>query len=182
MTHADSSRSQATAALGAADQAFDGRDFRNALGCFGTGVTVITAATADGRRAGLTCNSFASVSLNPPLVLWSLVVHSPSMTLFQEASHFAVNVLGASQADLALRFARPAEDKFAGVFWRPGLGNAPVLADTVATFECRNAYRYYGGDHVIFLGSVEAYAYNRGEPLLFSRGTFGSFVPAAAAP
>lgn len=182
MSQPDPSRLSATAALGAAEEAFDGRDFRNALGCFGTGVTVITAATMDGRRAGLTCNSFASVSLNPPLVLWSLVVHSPSLGMFQEASHFAVNVLSASQADLAMRFARPSDDKFAGVAWRPGLGSAPVLADTVASFECRNAYRYYGGDHVIFLGHVEAYGYNRSEPLLFSRGTFGSFAPAPAPP
>jgi flavin reductase (DIM6/NTAB) family NADH-FMN oxidoreductase RutF len=178
MTQSDSSRMNATAALGAAEEAFDGRDFRNALGSFGTGVTIITAATADGRKAGLTCNSFASVSLNPPLVLWSLVVHSPSLGLFQEASHFAVNVLSASQADLALRFARPSNDKYSGLSWRPGLGLAPVLADTVASFECRNAYRYYGGDHVIFLGHVESYTYNQKEPLLFSRGKFGSFAAA----
>ncbi len=164
---------------GAAEAAFDPRDFRNALGSFATGVTIITAKGPDGRRVGLTCNSFASVSLNPPLVLWSLVVHSPSLTVFQEASHFAVNILGSDQADLAMKFARPADDKFAGVDWKAGRGEAPVLAGTVASFECRNSYRYYGGDHVIFLGEVEAYAYNRDEPLLFSRGAFGSFHPAS---
>jgi flavin reductase (DIM6/NTAB) family NADH-FMN oxidoreductase RutF len=157
---------------------FDPRDFRNALGSFGTGVTVITAATADGRRAGLTCNSFASVSLDPPLVLWSLVVHSPSMPIFQEASHFAVNVLAVSQVDVALRFARPADDKFAGIAWEPGLGSAPLLPGVVATFQCRNSYRYYGGDHVIFMGAVETYFYNFDDPLLFSRGAFGYFLPA----
>ena len=157
----------------------DPRDFRNALGSYATGVTVITAARPDGRQAGLTCNSFASVSLNPPLVLWSLVSYSPSMSIFQNASHFAVNVLGASQQGLAKQFATRAEDKFAGVSWKPGLGDAPVLADAVATFQCRSADRYYGGDHVIFLGAVEAYDYNRGEPLLFARGNFGHFVPGA---
>jgi flavin reductase (DIM6/NTAB) family NADH-FMN oxidoreductase RutF len=154
----------------------DPRDFRAALGCFGTGVTVITAVTPDGRRAGLTANSFASVSLNPPLVLWSLVVHSPSMAIFQEASHFAINVLGSHQAALALQFARHSEDKFAGVDWTPGLGGAPLLADTVAQFQCRTADRYYGGDHVIFLGAVESYAYDQREPLMCSRGTFGTFA------
>src|SRR5882757_2925181 len=93
----------------------DPRDFRNALGTYATGVTVITAAAADGRPYGLTCNSFASVSLNPPLVLWSLVIFSQSMSVFQNASHFAVNVLGASQQALAVRFATPSEDRFAGI-------------------------------------------------------------------
>lgn len=165
--------------LSSDSSSIDPRDFRNALGSYATGVTVITAATPDGKQAGLTCNSFASVSLNPPLVLWSLVIYSPSMSIFQNASHFAVNVLGASQQELAMQFATRAEDKFAGVSWEPGLGDAPVLADAVATFQCRSADRYYGGDHVIFLGAVEAYAYNRAEPLLFARGNFGHFVPGA---
>jgi flavin reductase (DIM6/NTAB) family NADH-FMN oxidoreductase RutF len=154
----------------------DPRDFRNALGTYATGVTVITAAGPDGKPYGLTCNSFASVSLNPPLVLWSLVIYSQSMSVFQNASHFAINVLGASQQALATKFATPSEDKFAGVEWTPGLGNAPVLKDSVANFQCRAADRYYGGDHVIFLGAVEAYAYNRDEPLLFARGGYGRFV------
>jgi len=153
----------------------DPRDFRNALGAYATGVTVITAC-ADGKLAGLTCNSFASVSLNPPLVLWSLVSFSPSMSLFRAASHFTVNVLGLSQRDLATHFATPAEDKFAGVTSTPVRGGAPILPNAVAAFECRAVDRYYGGDHVIFLGAVEAYAYNRSESLLFSRGKFGHFV------
>ncbi len=127
----------------------DPRDFRNALGTFATGVTIITAATADGEPYGLTCNSFASVS-----------------------------VLGASQQALASKFAKSSEDKFAGVQWTPGLGNAPILADSVANFQCRAANRYYGGDHVIFLGAVEAYAYNRREPLLFAHSGYGRFLAA----
>jgi flavin reductase (DIM6/NTAB) family NADH-FMN oxidoreductase RutF len=154
----------------------DPRDFRNALGTYATGVTVITAAGADGKPSGLTCNSFASVSLNPPLVLWSLVIYSQSMSIFQNASHFAVNVLGTSQQALATRFATPSDDKFAGVEWQPGLGNAPILADSVANFQCRAVDRYYGGDHVIFLGAVEAYTYNRDEPLLFAHGGYGRFI------
>src|SRR5881227_923352 len=154
----------------------DPRDFRNALGTYATGVTIITATGTDGKPYGLTCNSFASVSLNPPLILWSLGMFSQGLSVFQNASHFVVNVLGASQQALAKKFATPSEDKFAGVEWTAGLGQAPVLADSVANFQCRAVDRYYGGDHVIFLGAVEAYAYNRQEPLLFARGSFGRFV------
>jgi flavin reductase (DIM6/NTAB) family NADH-FMN oxidoreductase RutF len=154
----------------------DPRDFRNALGTFATGVTIVTAMPANGRPYGITCNSFASVSLNPPLVLWSLGTFSQGLTIFQNASYFAVNVLGASQQALASQFAKSSVDKFAGVSWAPGLGNAPVIADCVANFQCRAVNRYYGGDHVIFLGAVEAYSYNRREPLLFARGSFGRFL------
>src|SRR6266478_6150127 len=164
------------------NSAIDPRDFRNALGTFATGVTIITAAAADGKPYGLTCNSFASVSLNPPLVLWSLGMFSQGLTIFQNASHFAVNVLGASQQTLASKFANSSGDKFAGVNWTPGLGNAPVLVDSVANFQCRAASRYYGGDHVIFLGAVEAYAYNRREPLLFARGGYGRILRADGTP
>src|SRR5215471_6062792 len=154
----------------------DPRDFRNALGTYATGVTIITAADGSGKPYGLTCNSFASVSLNPPLVLWSLLLYSSSLNVFQNASHFAVNVLGASQRALADKFAESSDDKFSGINWRPGLGNAPILAESVANFQCRTVNRYYGGDHVIFLGAVEAYSYNRKEPLLFARGTYGCFL------
>jgi flavin reductase (DIM6/NTAB) family NADH-FMN oxidoreductase RutF len=154
----------------------DPRDFRNALGAFATGVTIVTAMAADGRPYGVTCNSFASVSLNPPLVLWSLGLFSQGLPVFQNASHFTINVLGASQQALASQFAKSSNDKFVGVKWTPGLGHAPVIADSVANFQCRAVNRYYGGDHVIFLGAVEAYSYNGREPLLFARGTFGRFV------
>jgi flavin reductase (DIM6/NTAB) family NADH-FMN oxidoreductase RutF len=160
----------------------DPRDFRNALGTYATGVTIITAAAPDGKPYGLTCNSFASVSLNPPLVLWSLVVYSSSLTVFQNASHFAVNVLGVSQQALANKFAKSSDDKFDGIDWNPGLGNAPLLSESVANFQCRSVNRYYGGDHVIFLGAVEAYSYNRTEPLLFARGAYGRFVTADERP
>jgi flavin reductase (DIM6/NTAB) family NADH-FMN oxidoreductase RutF len=156
----------------------DPKDFRRALGTYATGVTIITAAGTDGKPYGLTCNSFASVSLNPPLVLWSLVIYSSSLNIFQNASHFAVNVLGVSQEPLANKFSKSSDDKFIGVAWTPGLGGAPILADSVANFQCRAAGRYYGGDHIIFLGAVEAYAYNGREPLLFARGGYGRFESA----
>ena len=164
--------------LASGHSSIDPRDFRNALGTYATGVTIIAATGSDGKPYGLTCNSFASVSLNPPLILWSLGMFSQGLSVFQNASHFAVNVLGASQQALAKKFATPSEDKFAGVEWTAGLGQAPVLADSVANFQCRAVDRYYGGDHVIFLGAVEAYAYNRHEPLLFARGSFGRFTEA----
>lgn len=166
--------------LASGSSALDPRDFRNALGTFATGVTIITAMAGDGKPYGLTCNSFASVSINPPLVLWSLGMYSQGLPIFQNASHFAVNVLGASQQALASKFAKPGVDRFDGVDWKPGLGDAPLLAGSVASFQCRAANRYYGGDHVIFLGAVEAYAYNREEPLLFVGGGFGRFVGADA--
>ncbi|MGY3444179.1 MULTISPECIES: flavin reductase family protein [unclassified Bradyrhizobium] len=162
--------------LATGSSTIDPRDFRNALGTFATGVTIVTAMSAEGRPYGITCNSFASVSLNPPLVLWSLGIFSQGLPIFQNATHFTVNVLGASQQALATQFARSSGDKFAGVSWTAGLGNAPVLADVVANFQCRAANRYYGGDHVIFLGAVEAYAYNRNNPLLFAHGAFGRFL------
>src|ERR671936_910285 len=121
-----------TKELASDSSSVDPRDFRNALGTYATGVTIITAAAADGKPYGLTCNSFASVSLNPPLVLWSLVVYSSSLTVFQNASHFAVNVLGLSQQALANKFAKSSDDKFAGVEWTPGLGKVPLLAGSVA--------------------------------------------------
>src|SRR4030081_3399739 len=153
----------------------DPRDFRNALGSCATGVTIITAAAADGKPYGLTCNSFASVSLNPPLVLWSLGIFSQGMSIFQNASHFAVNVLGASQQALASKFAKSSEDKFAGVEWTPGLGNAPLLVDSVAILTRRPPTRYLGGAQFFFWGAVEAYASTGREPLLFARGGYGGF-------
>src|SRR5882672_393461 len=162
--------------LASDSSAIDPRDFRSALGTFATGVTIVTAMSAEGRPYGVTCNSFASVSLNPPLVLWSLGMFSQGLTVFQNASHFAVNVLESSQQGLASQFAKSSGDKFAGVTWTPGLGNAPLLADVVASFQCRAVNRYYGGDHVIFLGAVEAYTYTGRQPLLFARGGFLRFL------
>ena len=163
--------------LTAAPARLDARDFRTALGCFATGVTVITARGGDGQRVGLTVNSFSSVSLDPPLVLWNLSIHAPSLAVFRQAGHFAVNVLAADQRDIAEHFSRRADDKFADadIGMRDGLGGAPVLDGVAAVFECRNAERYYGGDHVIFLGQVEGYESTKKAPLVFCGGDYGGF-------
>jgi flavin reductase (DIM6/NTAB) family NADH-FMN oxidoreductase RutF len=163
-----------------AAEAFDPRDFRTALGTFATGVTVVTIEGPDGSPIGLTCNSFNSVSLSPPLVLWSLSLRSPNLSNFLQAPHFAVNILAADQIAVARRFAQSIENKFEGVSYRPGLGNAPLLEGAAAHLECRNETRYYSGDHVIFIGHVLRYAWRECVPLLFYRGCYtepGSSLP-----
>lgn len=162
--------------IGSGNPVSDPKDFRNALGMFATGVTIVTALAPDGRPYGVTCNSFASVSLIPPMILWSLRIASHGLDIFQRSEYFTVNVLSAAQASLARQFAKPSVDKFVGVKWTPGLGGAPVIAECVATLHCRAVDRYYGGDHVIFLGTVEDYSYRRQEPLLFALGSFGRFL------
>ena len=151
---------------------FDPRDFRTALGVFATGVTVVTIAGPDGSPIGLTCNSFNSVSLSPPLVLWSLSLRSPNLSNFLQAPHFAVNVLAADQIAVARRFAQSIANKFEGVSYQPGLGGAPLLEGTAAHLECRNETRYYSGDHVIFIGHVLRYSWRDCVPLLFFQGRY----------
>lgn len=148
------------------------REFRNALGAFGTGVTVITTRAADGSLHGLTANSFSAVSLQPRLVLWSQSLRTPSHAVFEAATHFAINILSADQVDLSRRFARSSPDKFAGLAVREGLGGSPLLPGAVATFECQAMARHPGGDHVIHVGEVLRYAYADGAPLLFVRGRY----------
>lgn len=150
----------------------DSQTLRNALGQFATGVTIITACTARGERVGLTANSFNSVSLDPPLVLWSLSLYSPSLLAFQHCSHWAVHVLSASQEALSQRFASSGIDRFAGLEMRDGLGGAPLLDGCVARFECRNEARHAGGDHMIFVGQVERFDNFGGAPLLFHGGRY----------
>lgn len=159
-------------ASGSAEGEFDPRDFRNALGSFATGVTVVTTRGEDGRAVGLTCNSFSSVSLKPPLVLWSLSLYSPNLPVFLKAGHFAVNVLAADQTALSRRFATPMADKFEGVAWTPGEGGCPLLAGAAAHMQCSNETRHYSGDHVILIGQVLRYAYRDVEPLVFARGRY----------
>lgn len=151
---------------------FDRRDFRRALGQFATGVTVVTTRAADGRRAGVTVNSFSSVSLNPPLVLWSISRQAPSMNVFSAASHFGVNVLECHQHHLSRQFSSPLPDKFSGVEFAEGTAGVPLLKGTIARFVCRKLRQYDGGDHVIFIGEVEQYEYEEGEPLVFSTGQY----------
>ncbi len=151
---------------------FNPRELRNALGAFATGVTIITARNQAGKLVGLTANSFTSVSLQPPLVLWSASLYAQSLAAFQEGSHFVVNILAADQTELSNRFARQHEDKFAEVDHIIPECGAPVLIGAAAHFECRNEYRHYGGDHIIFIGHVERFAYTTKPTLLFCRGKY----------
>ncbi len=152
---------------------FSKSEFRTALGMFATGVTIVTARTAEGTLVGLTANSFNSVSLDPPLVLWSLSRTAASMPAFQAGSHYAINILGADQQALALRFAAKGVDRFADVEFIEGVGGAPLLAGAAATFECFNRSRYNEGDHVIFVGEVESCTPREGaSPLLYHGGKF----------
>ena len=152
---------------------FSQPEFRTALGMFATGVTIVTARTAEGELIGLTANSFNSVSLNPPLVLWSLARAAASLPAFSTGSHYAINVLGADQKNLAKRFAAKNVNRFSDVKFVEGVGGAPLLAGAAATFECFNRSRYEEGDHVIFVGEVERCSHRAGaSPLLFHGGKF----------
>ena len=152
---------------------FSAPEFRSALGMFATGVTIVTACAADGRMVGLTANSFASVSLNPPLVLWSLAQAAASLSAFRDGSHYAINVLAAGQKELAERFSRRDADRWADVEYTSGIGQVPLLAGAAATFECFNRSRYEEGDHMIFVGEVERCTRQAGaSPLLFHGGRF----------
>lgn len=152
----------------------DARDLRGALGAFATGVAIVTARARDGLH-GLTINSFASVSLDPPLVLWSLDRRSHSLAAFESAPAFAVNVLGRHQADIARRFARPGVERFVGLALSEGLDGAPLIGDCVAQFECRRVATHEGGDHLIFVGRIERYRADQRPALVFNRGKFGGF-------
>lgn len=148
---------------------------REALGCFVTGVTVITTRDGAGEPQGLTANSFSSVSLEPPLVLFSLARTADCFAAFESANAFAVNVLRADQEDLSGRFATKDADKWSGVEWRPGHGGCPLLDGAVATFECRVAARHEGGDHVIHIGEVVGFTHEpEGDPLAFFRGRYAA--------
>jgi len=152
---------------------FSQREFRASLAMFATGVTVVTARRPDGVLVGLTANSFNSVSLNPPLVLWSLSQAAGSMAALSTGSHYAVNILAADQKELAERFASKREDRWQDVAYTEGLSGSPLLSGAAATFECFNRSRYDEGDHVIFVGEVERCSHRAGAaPLLFHGGKF----------
>ncbi|VCU70571.1 FMN reductase (NADH) NtaB [Pigmentiphaga humi] len=153
---------------------FDSSAFRSALGRFATGVTVVTAVHPDGHPLGLTVSSFNSVSLAPPLVLWSLSLTSSSLAALEAASHYAINVLAADQIDIARRFATRgnAAERFTQLAWRPGASGAPLLEGCTAWFECHNRSRYREGDHCIFVGEVERCGHTDAMPLVFHAGGF----------
>jgi flavin reductase (DIM6/NTAB) family NADH-FMN oxidoreductase RutF len=143
---------------------------RAAFGHFATGVAIITAAGESGQCAGMTINSFASLSLSPPLVLWSIAKCSGNHSLFTAATEFAVHVLRADQADLSRQFATPGADRFRGVAFECNPSGIPLLRDYHARIVCRREHRYEGGDHTIIIGRVLAIDSQDGDPLVFYRG------------
>jgi flavin reductase (DIM6/NTAB) family NADH-FMN oxidoreductase RutF len=154
--------------------AFDPRAFRNALGSFPTGVAIITTTGPDGQPVGLTCNSFSSVSLDPPLVSWGLRLSSKNLDTFRQAGAFAINILAEDQKDLSARFASSAiADKFEGVAFSRGHRGLPLIDDCVASFECDKFAEHDAGDHVLFLGQVVRFDHGRQEDsLVFYKGAY----------
>jgi flavin reductase (DIM6/NTAB) family NADH-FMN oxidoreductase RutF len=152
---------------------FDLRDLRRAFGQYATGVTVVTTTDADGQQWGMTANSFTSVSLNPPLVLWAAAKSSPSVEAFLATDRFAVNVLASEQHHLSRQFATSGADKFDGVILDPAASTeVPVLDGVVAHFVCRRTETVDAGDHVVLFGEIEFYHAEGGEPLVFHSGTY----------
>lgn len=152
----------------------DQRDFRRALGYFPTGVAIVTTRTPEGRPIGLTINSFSSLSLDPPLIMWSLANRSVSLSAFQESSYFAINILNRDQVEAALGFASSdVQDRFALVSHADGQEGVPLIDNCVATFVCENYQQYPGGDHTIFIGQVVRHStIAEHEPAVFHRGQF----------
>lgn len=150
----------------------DTRLYRDALGMFPTGVAVLTTWAPDGTYAGLTVSSFNSVSLDPPLIVWSLSLVAQTAAAFRTCSHYAVNVLAEDQVDISCRFALTLTDKFAGLEVTQGLGGAPLLAGCSAWFECRNETQHAGGDHIVMIGHVERFSRTDRSPLVFQGGHY----------
>lgn len=154
------------------DARMDPRALRDVMGHFATGVTVVTTVGDNGDPVGMTANSFASVSLDPPLVVWSIGLNAPSLGAFRRHSSFAINIMCEESKDLALNFARPSDNKFANVSWRPGLEGVPILDDAAVVIQCCTEMRIPGGDHEMYLGRVMAFERTDKKPLLFHKGTF----------
>ena len=151
---------------------FDPKEFRRALGMFATGVTIVTTTAADGTPVGITANSFNSVSLDPPMVLWSLANNARSLAAFSDSTHWNVHILSNEQETLSNRFARAGEDKFTGLEMDTQASGAPLLPGCSARFQCKNAFKYEGGDHTIFVGEVVQYDSCALPPLLYVTGGY----------
>jgi len=149
-------------------------EFRNALGSFATGVTIITALGKNGQKIGMTANSFNSVSLTPPLILWSIERNTNCFDDFMAAEAFAVHILASDQKDLSDRFAKTGKDRFANIQCTEGLSGIPILPHYSTCFQCKMAQQYDGGDHVIITGTVTDFTDNERQPLLFYRGSYHS--------
>lgn len=150
----------------------DPKAFRRALGNFATGVTIVTARAQDGTVVGVTASSFNSLSMDPPLILWSSIKDTRSCEVFEDASHFAVNILAADQMDMSNHFARQQMDKFSGVEWEQGIGGAPIFPNCAGRFQCETYAKLDGGDHWIFVGRVLAFDDFGRPPLCFHRGSY----------
>lgn len=151
---------------------FTPRDFRDSMGLFATGIAIATTS-CDGERVGVTVNSFASVSVDPPLVLFSVARTLRSFAFFERAEGFTINVLRQDQKDLSSRFARPGEDKWSGVDSRPGAHGGVVICPSLASFDCQTHQRYDGGDHLILVGRVVALESTAVcEPLIYFRSAY----------
>jgi flavin reductase (DIM6/NTAB) family NADH-FMN oxidoreductase RutF len=157
-------------------------DFRKALAQFATGITVVTARSPDAAPIGMTVNSFASVSLVPPLVLWSLALSSANFEAFRDAERQLIHVLAADQLDIAQRFAARGNDKFDFNGWRDGPSRLPLIDGCVAWLECRSSAQYVEGDHVILIGRVEQLRVNGGTPLIFHGGRYVTDLAEAPLP
>lgn len=151
---------------------FDSRAFRNTLSTFTTGVTIITTRSPEGEPIGITANSFNAVSLDPPLVLWSLAKTARSLPAYTSSKHWAVHILAASQQDLSDRFARSGENKFDGVAVETGLGEVPLLSGCTSLLQCETVHCYEGGDHLIFVGRVLDFRRSDNPPLVFQAGKY----------
>lgn len=163
---------QGAASAAALSPAIDPRELRDALGLFATGVTVVTAPGSEGEAVGITANSFSSLSLDPPLVLWSLALKSPSLGAFEEGKPFAINILKREQEALAMQFARPSDNKFDGVDYSLNACHVPLLDGAQAQLECTVEFTRVLGDHLLIVGRVDALNTSPGEPLVFYRGAF----------
>jgi flavin reductase (DIM6/NTAB) family NADH-FMN oxidoreductase RutF len=161
----------------------DALSFRQSLACFPTGVCLVTTAREDGKREGMTINSFSSVSLDPPLILWSIRNDARSADAFIGSRHFIISVLTASQRELAQHFARAAPDKFVEreTEFEPGIGGCPRLCQSAATFECMTYSRHAEGDHTILLGRVERHVRTSVPAILLHQGQMGSLWDLARA-
>ena len=160
----------------------DAKLFRQALGTFTTGVTIVTTVDDAGNDVGVTANSFNSVSLDPPMVLWSIARTSSNIATFTAASHFAVHILSNDQDVLASHFSKRGVDRFAGLNLERGPGKVPLLEGCAARFQCRMAFQYEGGDHVILVGEVLAFDHHDRDPLVFKSGRFAYALPKAHEP
>lgn len=156
---------------------WDSRSFRRALGNFATGIIVVTAQDEYGNKVGMTANSFTSVSLDPPMLLWCIDKRANSHTVFSKAKYFAVNILAADQIQISNNFARPKEDRFDGIHYVEGIGRSLLIKDVAAQFECELLEEIDAGDHIILLGKVLSFNDFGRAPLLYHQGAYSAILP-----